>query len=353
MSTISELSNISQGKDEAVRTLLQKHLLKAEEEYHSALVEFKDDIDECKRRTEFGLFRLDLAKQQLSVAQEKKFEPNFEENTPEHSALMLSGAITRTKMAVEYSNCVVSEPIRTNLVGVVTMFNEAVDMLRTNQPEMSQRTSEGGLLMLYLLERQIELDNRQSIVDLKNIPKFTSKESKKIKDAVDCICNMKEACMESPRPVSPRITKHLDGAIDNFYAAVQAFVDDEIPMVDKLTITIRMQVELSERLFRSNTSKDVTADGAEEEEHDNLDQRVSEFKTRILKLQRLLLHRSDQAEIANKRLDAVLRFYAGSVEALRDCNLIEAERLVGGAVLDLDFARQLLFEKGKPTYREL
>ncbi len=353
MSTISELSNISQGKDEAVRTLLQKHLLKAEEEYHSALVEFKDDIDECKRRTEFGLFRLDLAKQQLSVAQEKKFEPNFEENTPEHSALMLSGAITRTKMAVEYSNCVVSEPIRTNLVGVVTMFNEAVDMLRTNQPEMSQRTSEGGLLMLYLLERQIELDNRQSIVDLKNIPKFTSKESKKIKDAVDCICNMKEVCMESTRPVSPRITKHLDGAIDNFYAAVQAFVDDEIPMVDKLTVTIRMQVELSERLFRSSTSKEVTANGAEEEDHDNLDQRVSEFKTRILKLQRIVLHRSDQAEIANKKLDAVLRFYAGSVEALRDCNLIEAERLVGGAVLDLDFARQLLFQKGKATYREL
>ena len=114
-----------------------------------------------------------------------------------------------------------------------------------------------------------------------------------------------------------------------------------------------MQVDLSERLFRSSTSKDVTADGAEEEEHDNLDQRVSEFKTRILKLQRLVLHRSDQADLANKRLDAVLRFYAGSVEALRDCNLVEADRLVGGAVLDLDFARQLLFSKGKATYREL
>jgi hypothetical protein len=352
MSNISELSNLSQGKDEAVRALLQKHLLYAEKEYQSAILEYKDDIEECKRRTEFGLFRLDLAKQQLSVAQEKKFEPNFEENTPEHSVLMLSGAIIRTKLAVEYSNCVVSEPIRMNLIGVVTMFNDALDMLRGRQPEMSQRTSQGGLLMLYLLERQIELDNRQSIVDLKNIPKFSDKESKKIKEAVDCICNLKEVCLESERPISSRITKHLDGAIDNFYAAVQAFVDDEIPMVDKLTVTIRMQIGLAERLFRNSSSKDGTDSDAADEEQDQMDQRVNEFKTRILRLQRLIQHRSDHAEVATKRLDAVLKFYASSIEALRDCNLAEADRLVGGAVLDLDFARQLLFEKGKATYRE-
>ena len=353
MSTISELSNISQNKDEAVKSLLQKHLLKAEEEYQSALTEYKDDIEECKRRTEFGLFRLDLVKQQLSVAQEKKFLPNFEENTPEHSALMLSGAIARTKMAVEYSNCVVSEAIRMNLVGVVTMFNDAVDMIRTGQPEMSQRTCEGGLLMLYLLERQIELDNRQSIVDLKNIPKFTKKESKKIKEAVDCICNLKESLIESERPVSLRISKHLDNAVENFYAAVQAFVDDEIELVDKLTTTMTMQVALSEKLFHSSNAKEKTADDAAGEEHDLIAQRVNEFKTRILKLQRLIQNRSENDVHAIKRLDAVLRFYEQSMEHLRECNLAEAERTATGAILDLDFARQLLFDKGKPTYREL
>ncbi len=352
MSTISELSNISQNKDEAVKTLLQKHLLKAEEEYQSALTEYKDDIEECKRRTEFGLFRLDLVKQQLSVAQEKKFLPNFEENTPEHSALMLSGAIARTKMAVEYSNCVVSEPIRTNLVGVVTMFNEAVDMLRTNQPEMSQRTSEGGLLMLYLLERQIELDNRQSIVDLKNIPRFTNKESKKIKEAIDHVCNLKESLLESERPVSLRITKHLDNAVENFYAAVQAFVDDEIELVDKLTTTITMQVALCEKLFQGSHAREKAHEDASNEENDLVAHRINEFKTRILKLQRLVQNRSENDVHAIKRLDAVLWFYEQSMEALRNCNLSEAERTATGAVLDLDFARQLLFQKGKASYRE-
>ncbi|HEY9732532.1 MAG TPA: hypothetical protein V6C89_11510 [Drouetiella sp.] len=353
MSTISELNNVTQGKDDAVKNLLQKHLLKAEEEYQSALTEYKGDIEECKRRTEFGLFRLDLVKQQLSVAQEKKFLPNFEENTPEHSALMLSGAIARTKMAVEYSNCVVGEAIRMNLVGCVTMFNDAVDMLRTSQPEMSQRTSEGGLLMLYLLERQIELDNRQSIVDLKNIPKFTSKESKRIKDAVDRVCNLKETLLESPRPVSLRITKHLDGAVENFYTAVQAFVDDEIELVEKLTTTMNMQVALSEKLFHSDSAKEKSAEDAADEEHDLVAQRVNEFKTRIMKLQRLIQNRSENDIHATKRLDAVLRFYEQSMMALRDCNLAEAERTNTGAILDLDFARQLLFSKGKPTYKEL
>lgn len=353
LSTISELSNLTQNKDEAVHMLLQKHLLKAEEEYQSALIEYKDDIDECMRRTEFGLFRLDLAKQQLSVAQEKKFQPNFEENTPEHSALQLSGAIARTKMAVEYSNCVVSEPIRANLIGVVTMFNEAVDMLRTNQSEMSQRTSEGGLLMLYLLERQIEMDNRQSIVDLKNIPRFSNKESKKIKDAVDCICNLKETCLESTRPVSSRIIKHLDAAVDNFYSAVQAFVDNDTDLVDKLTVTIRMQVDLAERLYRSNAIKEPSPDDVARDEQDLIQQRINEFRTRILKLQRLIQHRSPNDERAAKRLDAVLRFYGKARQAFHDCDIEEAEKMLTGAVLDLDFARQLLFEEGTPQYREL
>lgn len=352
MSSISELTNISQGKDAAVSALLQKHLLKAEAEYQSALVEFKDDIEECKRRTEFGLFRLELAKQQISVAQEKKFQPNFEENTPEHSALMLSGAITRTKMAVEYSNCVVSEPIRRNMVGIVQMFNEAVDMLKTKKPAMSKRTSEGGLLMLYLLERQIEMDNRQSIVDLKNIPKFTGKESKKIKDAVDLICNLREQCIESAHPVSARITKHLDAAVENFYIAVQAFVDDDIADIDRLTVTIRMQVEFAGRLFTSSSSTGATVFSADEEQ-DNLDQRLSDFKTRIMRLQRLVRNRTQRSEQASKRLDAALSYYSQALEAFRDCNLAEAERLISGALLDLDFAKQLLFSTGKPTYRDV
>ncbi|HEY9684024.1 MAG TPA: hypothetical protein V6C86_20750 [Oculatellaceae cyanobacterium] len=351
MSTMTELTNLSQGKDDALKTLLKKHLLKAEEEYQSALVEYKDDIEACKRLTEFGLFRLDLAKQQLSVAQEKNFVPNFEENTPEHGALMLSAAIARTKMAVEYSNCVVSESIRTNLVGVVTMFNDAVDMLRTGQPEMSQRTSEGGLLMLYLLERQIELDNRQSIVDLKNIPKFTTRESKKIKEAVDCVCNFQHVLLESQKPVSSRITKHLDGAVENFYAAVQAYVDNEIELIDKLTVTVRMQVDLSEKLYHSNITKKVTPSEAQEEEEEYLNQRITEFKTRVLKIHRLAQHHVENPDPISKKLEDAFVFYQGAIKALHDCDMVEATRLTEAARLDLDFAKQLLFD-GKAIYRD-
>ena len=245
MSTMNELRGLCGQSDTALSELLQKHVRKAEDECQTALVEYKDDVDECMRRIDFGLFRLDLAKQQLLIAGEKKYQPVFEENTAEHAALMLAGAITHTKMAVEYSNCVVSEPIRRNLIGVVTMFNDAVDMIKQNQPAMSKRSSEGGLLMLYILERQIELENRQSIVDLKHIPKFASKESRKIKDALDLICNFQESCNESQRPVSLRVLKHLDSAFENYYLSVQAFVDEDLELVDKLTTTIRMQVDFA------------------------------------------------------------------------------------------------------------
>lgn len=114
-----------------------------------------------------------------------------------------------------------------------------------------------------------------------------------------------------------------------------------------------MQVALSEKLFHSNTVKEKTAEDAADEDHDLVAQRVNDFKTRIMKLQRLIQNRSDNDVHAAKRLDAVLRFYEQSLLALRDCNLAEAERTSTGAILDLDFARQLIFSKGKATYKEL
>ena len=342
MSTVNELRSFSGQADSALSGLLQKHIQQAEDECQSALVEYKDNVEECMRRIEFGLFRLDLAKQQLSVAEEKKFQVTFDENTAEHGALMLAGAITRTKLAVEYSNCVVSEPIRRNLIGVVTMFNDAVDMIRQNKLAMSKRTSEGGLLMLYILERQIELENRQSIVDLKHIPRFASKESKKIKDALDLICNFKEMCNDSQRPVSLRVLKHLDSAVENYYLTVQAFVDEDAELVDKLTTTIRMQVEFANRLFRGSISKQDT--GIEcEEDGDALDRRLAEFKTRILKLRRIAARQCSDFDPLDARLCAARHNYVSAILAYRDCNLDEAERLRSAARSEIGSARQLYF----------
>ncbi len=127
VSTIGQVNELIQGREDALSALVRKHIFMAEEDCNAALVNSKFDnkqnTSECIRRIEFGLFRLELAKQQLNSEQQESSLPNFDKNTIEYRALELSGAIIKTKMAIEFSNCVVSESGKLQLVGIVKMFN--------------------------------------------------------------------------------------------------------------------------------------------------------------------------------------------------------------------------------------
>lgn len=218
MTTIAELnSSLVDKEDGLLIRVAREHVQRAEERYQRALNGYKDDraIDSNKE-SEFGLFRLELAKQHLSSRHDSKFDPTFEEQWAEHSTNLLAMAIAETKMAIEYSNCSVSEVNRKDLVGVVTMFHDCLDMLKAGHREMCKRTAEGAVLMLYMLERQIELDNRQSIVQLKSIPRFSARESLRIKELVDKIAQTRQFFQDSLQTPSSRVIKHVDQAIGKF-----------------------------------------------------------------------------------------------------------------------------------------
>jgi hypothetical protein len=372
VSTIGEINSLIQGREDTLSALVRQHISMAEADCNAALENFKfndkSSNEECMRRILFGLFRLELAKQQLTAEHAQICPPNFPIETAEHSVLELSGAIIQTKMALEFSNCVIKETTSLRLFTVVKMFNEAVELLRSNYQDQIKRKVEAALFMLYLVKLEIELDNKETIIDLQHDWAINSRESKPLIDSFKTIYRLKETCSISSSPVPARVTSQLEVALGNFDAALEAFVREQDDISEKLAVTGKIQAELAEKsLANCSTAGEETAKN-QAKALDELEKRTKQFKTRIVLLQRLINKRASQAELARRRLDAALQYYLGAVHSYRKAahktdgqaeqtsqaktttnsqqkleQLAQATSLTRAARIDLEFARNLLF----------
>ncbi len=381
--TIGQVDELIQGREDALSALVRKHIFMAEEDCNAALVNSKFDNkqnnDECIRRIEFGLFRLELAKQQLSGEQQESCLPNFDKNTIEYRALELSGAIIKTKMAVEFSNCVVSENAKLQLIGIVKMFNQAIELLKSNKQNKSRRLIEAGLLLLYIAKREIEIENQESIVDLSAVWKNSTRESQPIRQAIEASYDLKSACSSCPSQASPKVLSRLDDAIEKLHKAIDAYSNANDEVLDELTTTSVLQVKLAAEAWQNSPAQDNISPGngkLNEQISDEIDNRINQFKTQALVLQRLVANRATQAHLANRRLDAAVKYHQAAANMYRqalaakenrrsnsDTNrnqfsetsekIEKAATLARSASLDLEFARNLLFKKTGLPYQEL
>ena len=384
VSTIGQVNELIQGREDALSALVRKHIFMAEEDCNAALVNSKFDNkqnnNECLRRIEFGLFRLELAKQQLNSEQKESCLPNFDKGTIEYRALELSGAIIKTKMAIEFSNCVVSESGKLQLVGIVKMFNQAIELLKSNQQDKSRRLIEAGLMLLYIAKREIEIENHESIVDLSEIWKNSTRESQPIRQAIEASYNLKTACSNCPSQATPKVLSRLDDATEKLHRAIDAYSKANDDRVDELISTSVLQTKLAAEAFQSSpTQNNISPGNGQTNEQlgerlsDEIDNRISQFKTQILVLQRLVTNRATQDHLANRRLDAADKYHQAAanmyrkVLAAKDNNqsdselnrqqlretIEKAETLARSATIDLEFARNLLFKKSGLPYQEL
>lgn len=386
--TIGQVNELIQGREDALSALVRKHIFMAEEDCNAALVNSKFDNkqsnNECIRRIEFGLFRLELARQQLNSEQQESCLPNFDKNTIEYRALELSGAIIKTKMAIEFSNCIVSESAKLQLTSIVKIFNQAIELLKSNQENKSRRLIEAGLLLLYIAKREIEFENHEAIVDLSEFWKNSTRESKTIKQAIEASYNLKTACSNSANQASPKVLSRLDDAIEKLHSAIDVYskASDETigKAIDDLISASLFQVKLAAEVFQSSPAQDNISPGdcqaneqPSERLSDEIDKRINQFKTQILVLQRLVTSRATQAHLANRRLDAADKYHQAAAkmyvqalaakdsqqgdESIKKAHLIEAiekaDTLARSAAIDLEFARNLLFKKDSLTYEKL
>lgn len=384
VSTIGQVNELIQGREDALSALVRKHIFMAEEDCNAALVNSKFDNkqnnNECLRRIEFGLFRLELAKQQLNSEQKESCLPNFDKGTIEYRALELSGAIIKTKMAIEFNNCVVSESSKLQLVGIVKMFNQAIELLKSNQQDKSRRLIEAGLMLLYIAKREIEIENHESIVDLSEIWKNSTRESQPIRQAIEASYNLKTACSNCPSQATPKVLSRLDDATEKLHRAIDAYSKANDDRVDELISTSVLQTKLAAEAFQSSPAQDNISPGngqtneqLGERLSDEIDNRISQFKTQILVLQRLVTNRATQDHLANRRLDAADKYHQAAANMYRKAlaakdnkqsdselnrqqlreTIEKAETLARSATIDLEFARNLLLKKSGLPYQEL
>lgn len=384
VSTIGQVNELIQGREDALSALVRKHIFMAEEDCNAALVNSKFDNkqnnNECLRRIEFGLFRLELAKQQLNSEQKESCLPNFDKGTIEYRALELSGAIIKTKMAIEFNNCVVSESSKLQLVGIVKMFNQAIELLKSNQQDKSRRLIEAGLMLLYIAKREIEIENHESIVDLSEIWKNSTRESQPIRQAIEASYNLKTACSNGPSQATPKVLSRLDDATEKLHRAIDAYSKANDDRVDELISTSVLQTKFAAEAFQSSPAQDNISPGngqtneqLGERLSDEIDNRISQFKTQILVLQRLVTNRATQDHLANRRLDAADKYHQAAANMYRKAlaakdnkqsdselnrqqlreTIEKAETLARSATIDLEFARNLLLKKSGLPYQEL
>lgn len=383
--TIGQIDELIQGREDALSDLVRNHICMAEEDCNAALgdsnFDNKKNNSESIRRIEFGLFRLELAKQQLNSEHLESSPPNFDDDTVEYRALELSGAIIKTKMAIEFSNCVVSEAHKLKLVSVVKMFNESIELLKENKLDRSRRTIEAGLLCLYLIKREIEIDNHESIIDLDYIWKniAVEKKQRRIKQAIEATYELKAAVCNFPQQASAKVVSRLEDAVEKLHSAIDAYLKAQDEVVIELVYNTTLQIKLAREAFQ-NAAMQEDLDSAQAQPEDQIDSRVKQFKTQVLVLQRLVSNRAKQAELANRRLDAAEKYYqaaahlygkALAAKASKESAVAEitgggklsdsdrkellktvekAEALARSASLDLEFASNLLFCKQKPGY---
>ncbi|CAN5432617.1 hypothetical protein BH11CYA1_BH11CYA1_41500 [soil metagenome] len=372
--TIGQLDELIRDREDALSALVRKHIFMAEEDCNAAMVNSKFDSKannaECLRRIEFGLFRLELAKQQLTNENLDNCRPNFVQDTPEYRALEISGAITKMKMAIEFSNCVVSEDHNLQLVRVVKLFNESIELLKSNKQEQSKRTAEVALLLLYQVKREIELDNYESIVDLDYLWENTSRRPLSIKKGFEDLYNLKATCYGTPSQASIKVINRIEAALEKMNASVEAYAKADDAVVGELVTASVFQIKLASESFQHADIKEENCLANSKQENESGD-KIREFKTTVLVLQKLVTGRAEQAVLANRRLDASLKYYEAAASKLgkilaandnrkeehnhkQQAHLVDqAKTLIRSAHLDLEFARNLLLTPKEAPYHEI
>src|SRR5262249_53486160 len=149
----------------------------AEDARSRALKLFEENsMEDCEKFCERGLLHLQIASAHMLSEDQLKLEMTFEEGSTEENIEMVSNGIARLKMAVEYSNCLVSEPVKERLIEVVRMREEALSLYAQGDEEDAHRIAEAAMLWLHFLGKQLELDNTKPIIQIEPTVKLSPKE---------------------------------------------------------------------------------------------------------------------------------------------------------------------------------
>lgn len=350
---VADMKVQTERSDMPFASLAVARARKAEKAYNKALDCFaEDEAEKCAIQCERAILHLRLAEMHLHSTDQLAIAPKLGKDGPRDTANQLSESIATFKMSVEYNNALMSDSAHERLQEVVRMLLDAIQEIKGQNFDESKRIAECGLLSLYLLVKETEIDNRQTFAEIKIPPRMDRADFRRIKELADKIIAAKKQFAESGIVATTTITKHVTSACEHYASAIQALMDDEEVLVRQLATLGALEVRMAERLFKTNAGAQPHPDEQFIEEGFAYEAALKDFRRNLKSLQRLVHQHCDEPLAIKTRLEAVHVYYMKACMAASSGDLAAAERSARAAHLDLDFAWQLI-NHGVATYSDL
>ncbi|HNB24323.1 MAG TPA: hypothetical protein PKZ32_18020 [Candidatus Melainabacteria bacterium] len=352
---IAEASAAVETRKSEFTGLAAQRLKLAEEARTRALKLFEENsLEDCEKFCERGLLHLQIASAHMLSEEQMKLELTFDEGSAEESIERLSNGIARLKMAVEYSNCLVSDHVKEHLLEVVRQREEALSLYADGAEEDAHRIAEGALLWLHYLGKQLELDNDKPIIQIEPIVKLSPKEMSMIKTLIENIVHCRTVLQVTHTRGYTRVERYLTAAMQNLEKAIAAYLDGDADKVARVVTTGMMEARMADELLKNTGPDEGAYEVLASELADDLTIKGKEFFRRLIILSRLVKENLDEPERALNKLDSVNFNYKKCLASMRDSDMREAARYARLAHLDLDYAKQLVVDGViEPSYSEL
>lgn len=341
------------GNESPYLTLAMERLEKAEAARSKAIGYFElDDVDDCEKRCERGLMHLMIASLHLSADASHRLEIIFDEDSADFVVEKLAGSIAKFKLAVEYSNCAVSDHVKERFWEVARNFDDALDLLKKGDDDEAKRMAEGNLLRLHHLAKILEHENSHGVIELDPVAKDSPREMHLIKDLTEHISQAQCLLSVSQTRGYTRVERYLAAAVDNLEKALEAYCEGDDATVKRMVTAGSMESRMAAQLCKTGPTTEMAFDPRAAATTDEVPTESAEFCRRLVSMSRLIRDNSPEPERLLNRLDAVDFYYRKCMNALIEGDFKEAKRSARSAHLDLDFSRQL-FAHGDAVYSDL
>lgn len=352
---IAEASAAVETRKSEYTNLAAQRLKLAEEARARALKMFEENsLEDCEKFCERGLLHLQIASAHMLSEDQMKLELTFDEGSAEEAIERLSNGIARLKMAVEYSNCLVSEHVKQHLLEVVRQREEALSLYAEGADEDAHRIAEGALLWLHYLGEQLELDNDKPIIQIEPIVKLSPKEMSMIKALIESIVHCRTVLQVTHTRGYTRVERYLAAAMQNLEKAIAAYLDGDADKVARMVTTGMMEARMADELLKNTGPDEGAYEVLASELADDLTVKGKEFFRRLVILSRLVKENVDEPERILNKLDSVNFNYKKCLASMRDSDIREASRYAKLAHLDLDYSKQMVIDGViEPSYSDV
>jgi hypothetical protein len=344
VSSITKHLQQLKGRDDVYSRVALRHAERADRNYKNALEHYaEEDFEECLDYIEKGELHIHFAHLQMAP-QDTEYDPGFVEGSVQWMLDCFCQAITQTKMAIEYTNCKLSDLDRKDLIAIASLYTQALHQLLEEDTDAARSIAEGGLLLLHATVRSINIDNHGQLAEVRLPRNIVSRAWAKAKELEEYVHECKQQFALDTTLVSEKARQHLRGAEQQFRVSIDRLINEDEKASETAASAGMIEAKFAEGMISHVGSQSSDAGVSESI-------RAADFERMLARLRRLLKRtQGKNHESAEKHLAASQSYLSDAIAQMEKSNMPEASRLARAAYLDLDYARQLIDAEKPPEY---